>query len=379
MSIPDDKKKLIELDGLRGLACLLVISHHYFTGAIDFQTPEVISSLIKILRIFFLSGVDLFFVLSGFLVGGIIIDNHKKLNFLKVFFIRRVCRIFPVYFLLIFSFWLGLFFFSTSEILNQWLIDKPHPFWTYLTFLQSYSMGIGDFSGASWVAVSWTVSVEEQFYLLVPFIFILAGVKRAFVIIFLGLLIAPFLRNYFTSEFGFYGGYMFFPGRMDSIFWGVLLAFITRSTKWTALFNKHSLFLLSCIVFILITLSVHILGLINGFRINAGQGLYFSLLAILYFLIIWAVLENKIPLFNRLLRGKILTITGILSYSMYMFHQLINGLMFGFIFNSKPSLNGDFLHFLVPCISLLIVYVFSFISFKFMEQPIRKFGHKFTY
>ena len=244
MITPENKlKRIIELDGIRGVACLLVICHHYFTGIIDHELPIYISGLIKILSIFFLSGVDLFFVLSGFLVGGIIIDNYRKTNFLKVFFIRRVCRIFPVYFLLIFSFGFGLYFFGDSEILNHWLINKPHSLWTYLTFTQSYFMGIENFSGAKWVAVSWSVSVEEQFYLIVPFIFILAGAKRSLKILLLGLIIAPFLRHYFNSEFGFYAGYMFFPGRMDTIFWGVLLAFVFRSMKWRELLIKYSFFL----------------------------------------------------------------------------------------------------------------------------------------
>ena len=69
-----------ELDGLRGIAILLVVAWHYNLGP-------------------FLSGVDLFFVLSGFLLGGILLDKKEAPNYFKAFYARRICRIFPYTFL----------------------------------------------------------------------------------------------------------------------------------------------------------------------------------------------------------------------------------------------------------------------------------------
>ena len=94
--------RIKELDGIRGLAILMVLILHYFyqlsLGSVDN------GSLLVHLHNFthwFWSGVDLFFVLSGFLIGGIIIDNRESTNFLQVFYIRRALRILPAYSLLL--------------------------------------------------------------------------------------------------------------------------------------------------------------------------------------------------------------------------------------------------------------------------------------
>ena len=98
--------RIKELDGIRGLAILMVLILHYFyqlsLGSVDN------GSLLVHLHNFthwFWSGVDLFFVLSGFLIGGIIIDNRESKNFLQVFYIRRALRILPAYSLLLIAFY----------------------------------------------------------------------------------------------------------------------------------------------------------------------------------------------------------------------------------------------------------------------------------
>ena len=77
----------LELDGLRGMAILMVVAFHYnlapFLGGV---------------------GVDLFFVLSGFLLGGTLLDKKEAPNYFKAFYARRICRIFPLYFLSLFLF-----------------------------------------------------------------------------------------------------------------------------------------------------------------------------------------------------------------------------------------------------------------------------------
>ena len=88
-------ERVKELDGLRALAILLVVAWHYIgiVGGAE-------STLWRIF-VFGRSGVDLFFVLSGFLIGGILIDAKESRNFFRTFYIRRAFRILPVYLLLV--------------------------------------------------------------------------------------------------------------------------------------------------------------------------------------------------------------------------------------------------------------------------------------
>ncbi|MCD6017957.1 MAG: acyltransferase 3 [Bacteroidetes bacterium] len=369
MLIKGYPKNIKELDGLRGIACLLVLIHHCFTGVLGKEPTGLSGTLLDIVQVLFVSGVDLFYVLSGFLVGGIIIDNARSPNFIKVFFIRRVCRIFPIYYLLILSFAVGLYFFIDIPWTKIALLKNPYPIWTYFTYLQSYFFGLGNNSGPLWVAVTWSVSVEEQFYLLMPFVFLFLGGRRALFFVICGIIVAPFIRYFLFHKFGFYAAYMMFPGRMDSIFWGVLLAFLLRSEKWRSLLNDYSAYILSLIVVVFALLAFHI-----------GTDLVskFTLLAIFYTGIIWAVLEGKLPRVSKMLNLRFFTYTGLISYAIYMFHQLINCVVHGILFHDKPVINGwDKVG--ATFLSIGLLYILCSLSLRYFEKPIRDFGAKFHY
>jgi peptidoglycan/LPS O-acetylase OafA/YrhL len=94
--------RIAELDGLRGIAILSVVLMHYFYN----PDPNLKGPIHQIQRIFALgwSGVDLFFVLSGFLIGGILMDQRRSPSYFKTFYLRRAFRILPVYYL-----WICLF------------------------------------------------------------------------------------------------------------------------------------------------------------------------------------------------------------------------------------------------------------------------------
>ena len=91
-----DSQRIIELDGLRGIGILMVVIYHYFVVHLAGRT----SIIEYIASAFFLTwtGVDLFFVLSGFLIGSILMDHKESPNYFRTFYIRRICRIFPLYY-----------------------------------------------------------------------------------------------------------------------------------------------------------------------------------------------------------------------------------------------------------------------------------------
>jgi peptidoglycan/LPS O-acetylase OafA/YrhL len=92
--------RIPELDGLRGIAIGLVLICHYFSDAFAYRFPNPLALLQLPTRLSW-SGVDLFFVLSGFLIGGILLDAKESPSYFKVFYVRRAFRILPIYLLLV--------------------------------------------------------------------------------------------------------------------------------------------------------------------------------------------------------------------------------------------------------------------------------------
>ena len=125
-------ERKLELDGVRGLAILLVLIWHYVNREVD-PNANIVLVYLKLAANVTWSGVDLFFVLSGFLIGGILLDHRTCSNYFRVFYIRRVCRIFPLYFVLIFLFFtlsrnfvIGLFLAVLRSIANL-VVSYVHP------------------------------------------------------------------------------------------------------------------------------------------------------------------------------------------------------------------------------------------------------------
>src|SRR5580704_6073285 len=131
------------LDGLRGLAISLVVFFHYGWFKSEHGWAATAANVIGTVFRLGWTGVDLFFVLSGFLIGGILMDHRDAENYFRTFYIRRICRIFPLYFL-----WVALFFILTwllfpfcNQVWYGWLFARDFskvPWWSYLFFLQNF-------------------------------------------------------------------------------------------------------------------------------------------------------------------------------------------------------------------------------------------------
>ena len=142
--------RIPELDGIRGVAILMVIVWHYFYSQIHPARHSVLAMSAIPFSLCW-SGVDLFFVLSGFLIGGILVDSRESANFFRIFYLRRVCRIAPIYVLLLMTFGLA-YLLSGSDGRFSWLLGGPLPALSYVTFTQNILMGLRGTFGATWLA-----------------------------------------------------------------------------------------------------------------------------------------------------------------------------------------------------------------------------------
>ncbi|WP_284666444.1 acyltransferase [Myxococcus sp. SDU36] len=154
------------LDGLRGVAVLMVISYHSLTGLRS-------ASLGSLFQVGW-AGVDLFFVLSGFLITRILVQTRARGGYFRTFYARRALRIWPLYFLvLVFTF--GVM----GRLLPALAFDTHRYAWTtYALYLQNLWMT--DFGPAP-INVTWSLAIEEQFYLVWPLLvfFLRNGQLRA--------------------------------------------------------------------------------------------------------------------------------------------------------------------------------------------------------
>jgi peptidoglycan/LPS O-acetylase OafA/YrhL len=153
-----------ELDGLRGLAIILVVLFH--------ARPEQASEFAPLPFLYTLlnlgpSGVDLFFVLSGFLITGILLSTKdaSPRNYFWSFYARRILRIFPLYILAVAGFFYGLlpYLHSRGELLN---VSRSEQFW-FWTYLMNWRDAAG-FRIINALGHFWSLGVEEQFYLIWP-------------------------------------------------------------------------------------------------------------------------------------------------------------------------------------------------------------------
>jgi peptidoglycan/LPS O-acetylase OafA/YrhL len=219
-SIVTPKTRIITLDGVRGVAILLVLLHHGIDASFTVITPGE-----KIFKLLFATygwvGVDLFFVLSGYLITGILLDAKGRPSFFSHFYMRRILRIFPVYFITLgFAFIILPLAVPSSRALFP-LSELPW-FAAYLTnYKHNLISPLGHF---------WSLCIEEQFYLVWPLLVYYCPPQKLPRLCLLFMAVPLMLRviGYFS---GFSMDVIHFWSimRIDSLAYGALLVTLARA------------------------------------------------------------------------------------------------------------------------------------------------------
>jgi peptidoglycan/LPS O-acetylase OafA/YrhL len=366
--------RIKELDGIRGLAVLMVLILHYFYQ-LSLGSLGNGSLLVRFQNFthWFWSGVDLFFVLSGFLIGGIIIDNRESKNFLPVFYIRRALRILPAYSLLLIAFYalrsqldparFGALFYGNAPIF---------PEFSYFTFTQNIFLGLAfamHRDSAIFLGPTWSLAVEEQFYMVVPFCLLITP-RRYWVSLLVWLaILALVLRMLFPEQLP----YVVTPFRMDSLFLGVLAALVVRRVSLRALLQKRKWILRSAFLLLLVMV---VLFVAEGKLVwRAPQ---YSVLACFYtVLLLIAVIESG-SLHLAIFRFPPLRALGLISYGLYLFNMPILWLFHGLALGARPSLNSG-IACAVTLISLIVTIALASSSYFFFERRFLSLGHSLRY
>jgi len=347
------------LDIARSIAIILVLICHSFY----FFLPQL---NLKILTLCGVLGVEIFFVLSGLLIGKIIINDlveDRSINSLGVFYIRRWFRTLPLYYLVLFL----------TSIINN--IGIPHRNFVFMQNFNENALGFAP--------VTWSLSVEEWFYLLVPVILIVflklmdgkIEKKNIFFIVSIGIAFISFLlRVYVVLMYNpswDYGVRKQVFLRMDAIMFGVILAGIKIYYK--KVYEKITIsklpVIISCMGFLIIgILYIQYLGVGNTFDNSRVAKIFmFSLISLTCLLLIsWLetnIFINKILVKNRF--ANVFTSISITSYGIYLIHWTVFGIL-------KEKIQG----FEGLSIGVIITLILAWLLNKFYEVPIMNLRDK---
>ena len=341
------------LDGLRGLAILLVAFYHNF-GFINY---------------FFFGwlGVDLFFVLSGFLITDILLKTKNDPHYLKNFYGRRVLRIFPVYYLTLIVLLFIVPVINKDLLHVRYYQDHQLWLWTYLqNWLYIFNPPPADSLGLTHL---WSLAVEEQFYLVWPFVILLIRhVKPLFVFMFVLLVAIIAIRfivwQYHIEKIAYFNLYTF--SRIDGICIGSMTALLRQ-------FNSH--FLQKNIALIVSSLA----GLNFIFYLfNNAYSFSFPFLAIIgytTFAVVFGILVNEAVNNNTIITlffdNRIMKFLGRISYGLYIFHWPIYLMLKNLSFN-LPNL-------VISIAATGIAVIISWLSFEIFESKILKLKKNFQY
>lgn len=339
------------LDGLRGIGCLLIVVYHNF--------PFLHSYLF-----FSWLAMDIFFVLSGFLITDILLNSFGERNYLKNFYVRRILRVFPLYYtsLILFLFIIPKLF--TLPIRIDYFIANQIYFWT---FTQNWLLIFHPVPSQSYLNHLWSMGVEEQFYLLWPLVFALIKKPK----ILLGMLIL-LLLSFITLRFWlwtqhipkmpYYGFYMF--TRIDGICIGCMVALLQKInvkflTKNTALI----VFAFAGINFLFYAVN---LRFNDSFPYLALVG--FSTFSMMFGLLVHDIVNRTTKLVTTIFDVNVLKFLGRISYGTYIFHWPMYLLLNPYIIKwAEGSINFVSPQLFSSVIITILAYVTGFLSYRYFE------------
>lgn len=215
------------LDGLRGLGLVMVVLGHSFLmlpAWAQLLPDAVVCQPLKMTWI----GVDFFFVLSGFLISGILLDSKGGKGYFKSFYARRVLRIFPLNYGALAVVFFILPLFRGPSLNDAWLFSHQAWFWGCLQNWLMAGRG-GNIPGGAWVGHFWSLGIEEQFYVFWPLLVLLCS-RRGLVAVCSLLIAGSFCVRVWMQSRGMDPGaiYMSTPARLDLLAWGAIVAALAR-------------------------------------------------------------------------------------------------------------------------------------------------------
>jgi peptidoglycan/LPS O-acetylase OafA/YrhL len=355
-----------ELDGIRGVAILAVLVFHARTVAEPFGTS---ASLYRAAAEAGWVGVDLFFVLSGFLITGILLDTCERQRYFRNFYMRRVLRIFPLYYA-------ALVVLAVAARLTQFAPAQgtspaaEASFWLYLqNWLAFFKLEPTPILGHFW-----SLAVEEQFYLLWPAL-VFVAVRRRFegALCVAAVVVAVVVRIALVKA-GERAAYDFTFARLDALALGAGVAVLYRRLGSLDRLRTSALVTAAVCVAAVAFVAWKREGFYGRDRVVLSYGLLPLATLFAASLVIAMTGDADGPL-RRALRSRWLGFVGAISYGMYVFHWPVITVL-KTTWTDRSDAVGNHLAFLavVAAATTLVAWL----SFRFFESPILRMKERFS-
>ncbi len=293
-------------------------------------------------------GVDLFFVLSGFLITGILLDTRGSPDYFWNFYARRCLRIWPLYYCV-----LVLMFVVIPHVKPQdaaEIFRRSHPWWSYPFFLQNFFVGEPS-GGVGPLGASWSLAVEELFYVFWPLFVRFVPARRLNFGAWIVCLVSPLLRLFFVSH-----GWLIYTNpfcRLDGLMAGGLLAILIRKSDfypgryvaraWLALIIASPLAIAA--------------------EVLQARWLTFSFAVVASAGFVYLAQFSQWNWMKALLTNRVLIFSGTISYGLYLLHKLPEDVM--------KSAGLQMAHPLATFwASVVISYIVASASWYLFEKPI---------
>ncbi len=340
---------LPSLDGVRAVSIIAVMLHHSY----GFMGARL--------------GVSAFFVLSGLLITWLLLREHAVAGdiSLKGFYFRRTLRIFPAYF----SFLIIIFIIEMlqkDEAITNFILPSFFYYYNYYYPITG--------SGHPSLGHIWSLCVEEQFYIVWPLIFMLT-MKRGknYIVSFLALVIigGVLWRCYAMFELSMTEKWLYrtFDSRFDNLAIGCLLAVILKDANLRAKIWR----LLDFPVLMPIFLAALILSRLIGLKAPTYSYTFgFTVEAILIGLILVQCMANNQAWFAKWLNHRFLVFIGVISYAMYLYHELAAGIADKAAAYAWDMLNISIGHYSTGMLGFTLTVMGAYFSYKFIEKPMLK-------
>jgi|GEM_PF-123312 len=403
------RKHYPALDGLRALAIIGVIGLHFGNVIKHSQAAAGGPVALGLFKVFHHGawGVDLFFVLSGYLITGILYDAKGQAQYFRNFYARRTLRIFPLYYGVL-AIELLILLIIKFGFPHAWLrLHNPQKLWTAMPWFWSYTTNIGmDFFHVHAVLQGhfWSLAVEEQFYLVWPLlVFFLPW--RALVRACLALVALAFALRFLLAGIGnSFAAYSFTPCQFDALGLGALIALAVRNPLSHAWMGKYALrvgvaaglltlaVIVSAVAFqldptFLGTQNVRLaVGATHAARVRFGSDAWLSAglyapLDVAFAALLAAVVTGSSAGLQRIFSWKPLRALGGYSYGLYVFHFIVF-MILGNLLIHFPRIRNATTNQMLPAIGLLLTNLvisltLAVVSFHLYEKRFLKLKRNF--
>jgi peptidoglycan/LPS O-acetylase OafA/YrhL len=362
-----EHSRVPELDGVRAIAIWMVLVGHIFYGwAVSVRAfAHVPVILLQIVGHGWL-GVDLFFVLSGFLITGILLDSRHKSHYFRNFYARRFLRIMPLYFAVVIAF--AIFYSHTRE---------------YFLLSTLFAANLANLFGVTvphGPGILWSLAVEEHFYLLWPLLVYWLDRRKLTILAIFIIVVTPIARGLAVAHGMPIDAaiYVYSWFRFDGLALGALLAIWVRSPKPIRV-NSYRLTAVFVGLSVLITIIGAPFGLMQ--RGAIGTALRFNQAQFVFAAFLLAALILQGTRLTAFLRTPFARLSGSLSYCIYLIHLALGDGYQAVVhrFNLHPSvLFGDFGEVIVRgAVVILASFGLAMLSKKYLEEPVLRLKRYF--